>query len=187
MVAGSSARQHIHLQSNKIDCVTPSTKGGIILLQQLFYSMKWMVGNPRFQVWHFTITFDFKSLFNWLETPTIKLYSKHVTLTDKSYILHPTMGSSLKSVTWLPLPWTRRRPPLRHVALLIPPRRKFCTADVPLSPGISQSAPTAGWERRAIQLPRSNMFGSSGNAYPENIRSRQFRFPGQLGSLDTRD
>ena len=38
MVAGSSAHQHIHLQSNKIDCVIPSTKGGIIFLQQLFYS-----------------------------------------------------------------------------------------------------------------------------------------------------
>ena len=44
-----------------------------------------------------------------------------------------------------------------------------------------------GWERRAIQFPRSNMSGSSNNAYPESIRSRQFRFPKQLDSSDTRD
>ena len=41
--------------------------------------------------------------------------------------------------------------------------------------------------RGAIQLPLSDMFGSSDSAYPESIRSRQFRFPGQLGSSDTRD
>ena len=97
------------------------------------------------------------------------------------------MGSSLKSATWLPLPWTRRRPPLRQVASLIPPGRKFCTADVPPSPGISKPAPAAGWKRRAIQLPRSDMSESSGHACPENIRSQRFRFPGQLGSSDTRD
>lgn len=97
------------------------------------------------------------------------------------------MGSSLKSATWFPLPWTRGRPPLRHVASLIPPGRKFCTADVPPSPDISQSAPAVEWERRAIQLPQIDMFGSSGNAYPENIRSRRFRFPGQLGSSNTHD
>ncbi|RVX07968.1 hypothetical protein CK203_014738 [Vitis vinifera] len=93
--------------------------------------------------------------------------------------------------------------PLRHVELLIPPGRRFslippgrefCPADVPPSPDIShpefcpddvppsldisQPAPVAEWERRAIQLPRSDMSGSSGSTYPENIRSRQFRFPG---------
>ena len=52
---------------------------------------------------------------------------------------------------------------------------------------ISHPAPDAGWERRAFQLPRSDMSGSSYSAYPESIRSRQFRFTGQLGSLDTRD
>ena len=31
------------------------------------------------------------------------------------------VGSSLKSATWVPLPWPRRWPPLRHVASLIPP------------------------------------------------------------------
>ena len=46
---------------------------------------------------------------------------------------------------------------------------------------------TAGWERRAFQLPRSDMSGSSDSAYPESIHDRQFRFPGQLGSSDTRD
>ena len=53
--------------------------------------------------------------------------------------------------------------------------------------GYSHPVPDAGWERRAIQLPRSDMSGSSDSAYPESIRSRQFRFPGQLGSSDTHD
>ena len=47
--------------------------------------------------------------------------------------------------------------------------------------------PDAGWERRAIQFPRSDMSGSSDNAYPESFRSRQFRFLGQLGSSATRN
>ena len=64
---------------------------------------------------------------------------------------------------------------------------EFCPADVPPSPDISHPTPTAGWERRAIQLPRSSMSGSSNSAYPESIRSRQFRFPEQLGSSDTHD
>ena len=34
---------------------------------------------------------------------------------------------------------------------------------------------------------RSDMSESSDSAYPESIRSRQFRFPGQLGLSDTRD
>ena len=33
--------------------------------------------------------------------------------------------------------------------------------DVPPSPDISHPAPDAGWERRAFQLPRSDMSGSS--------------------------
>ena len=51
--------------------------------------------------------------------------------------------------------------------------------------GYSHPAPDTGWERRAIQLPRSDMSGSSDSAYPESIRSRQFRFPEQLGCLAT--
>ncbi|WJZ98180.1 hypothetical protein VitviT2T_016724 [Vitis vinifera] len=64
---------------------------------------------------------------------------------------------------------------------------EFCLVDVPPSPDISHSAPDTGWERRAIQLPRSDMSKSSDSAYPESIRNRQFRFPGQLGSSDTRN
>ncbi|RVW47753.1 hypothetical protein CK203_103396 [Vitis vinifera] len=64
---------------------------------------------------------------------------------------------------------------------------EFCPADVPPSPDISHPALDAGWERRAIQLPRSDISGSSNSACPESIRSRQFRFPGQLGSSNTRD
>ena len=64
---------------------------------------------------------------------------------------------------------------------------QFYLANVPPSPDISHSAPDTGWERRAIQLPRSGMSGSSDSAYPKSIRNRQFRFLGQLGSSDTRD
>ena len=64
---------------------------------------------------------------------------------------------------------------------------QFYPAGVPPSPDISHPAPTAGWERGTIQLPRTYMFGSSSSAYPENFCSRQFRFPRQLGSSDTRD
>ena len=111
---------------------------------------------------------------------------------DSCYNFHKTIqmvdvGSSLKSVMWLPLPWTCRRPPLRRVASLIPPGRKFCTANVPPSPDISQPAPTAGWERSAIQLPQIDMSGSAGDAHPEYIRARRFKFPGQLDSSYARD
>ncbi|WJZ81309.1 hypothetical protein VitviT2T_001158 [Vitis vinifera] len=61
------------------------------------------------------------------------------------------------------------------------------SADIPPSPDISHPVPDAGWERRAFQLPRSDMSGSSDSAYPESICNRQFRFPGQLGSSDTGD
>ena len=97
------------------------------------------------------------------------------------------VGSSLKSATWLPLPWTRRRPLLRRVASLIPPGRKFCTANVPPSPDISQPAPTVGQERSAIQLPRTDMSGSAGDAHLEYIRARRFKFPRQLDSSYARD
>ena len=100
---------------------------------------------------------------------------------------HLIVGSSLKSATWLSLPCTRRRSPLRHVASFIPPGRKFCPTNVPPSPDTSQSVSVAGWERGTIQLLLADMSGSSGNTYPENIRIQRFRFPGQLGSSDTRD
>ncbi|RVW71898.1 hypothetical protein CK203_058392 [Vitis vinifera] len=49
------------------------------------------------------------------------------------------------------------------------PHPKFCPADVPLSLDISHPAPDAGWERRAFQLPRSDISGSSDSAYPESF------------------
>ena len=64
---------------------------------------------------------------------------------------------------------------------------EFCPTDVPPSPDISYPAPDAEWERKAIQLPRTDRFESSNSVYPESIRNRQFRFPEQLGSSDTRD
>ena len=41
--------------------------------------------------------------------------------------------------------------------------------DVPPSPDISHPALDAGWERRAFQLPRSDISGSSDSAYPESF------------------
>nr|CAN70729.1 hypothetical protein VITISV_010385 [Vitis vinifera] len=41
--------------------------------------------------------------------------------------------------------------------------------DVPPSPDISHPAPDAGWERRAFQLPRSDISGSSYSAYSESF------------------
>ena len=46
---------------------------------------------------------------------------------------------------------------------------EFRPADIPPSPDISHPAPDAGWERRAVQLPRSDMSGSSDSAYPESF------------------
>ncbi|RVW93887.1 Retrovirus-related Pol polyprotein from transposon RE1 [Vitis vinifera] len=39
----------------------------------------------------------------------------------------------------------------------------------PFHPDILHSAPNAGWERRAFQLPRSAISGSSDSAYPESF------------------
>ena len=64
---------------------------------------------------------------------------------------------------------------------------ELCPADDSSSPDTSQSAPDAGWERKAIKLSPSDMSGSFDSTYPESICSRQFRFPRQLGSSDTRD
>nr|CAN77344.1 hypothetical protein VITISV_011625 [Vitis vinifera] len=36
-------------------------------------------------------------------------------------------------------------------------------------PDISHPAPDTGWERRAFQLPRSDVSGSSNSAYPESF------------------
>ncbi|WJZ89754.1 hypothetical protein VitviT2T_008949 [Vitis vinifera] len=44
------------------------------------------------------------------------------------------------------------------------------SASVPPSLDISHPTPDTGWERRAIQLPRSDMSGSSDSAYPESIQ-----------------
>ena len=46
---------------------------------------------------------------------------------------------------------------------------QFYLSDVPPSPDISHLAPSAGWERRTIQLPRVDMSGSFDNAYPDSI------------------
>ena len=48
---------------------------------------------------------------------------------------------------------------------------EFCPTDVPPSPDISYPAPDAEWERKAIQLPRTDRFESSNSVYPESIRS----------------
>ena len=43
------------------------------------------------------------------------------------------------------------------------------------------------WISHIRNSVQSNMSGSSDSAYPESICSRQFRFPRQLGSSDTRN
>ena len=49
------------------------------------------------------------------------------------------------------------------------PHPEFCPGDVPPSPDISHPAPDAGWERKAFQLPRSDISESSDSAYPESF------------------
>ncbi|RVW87088.1 hypothetical protein CK203_048339 [Vitis vinifera] len=49
------------------------------------------------------------------------------------------------------------------------PHPEFCSGDVPPSSDISHTANISGWERKAFQLPRSNISGSADSAYPENF------------------
>ena len=105
------------------------------------------------------------------------------------------VGSSLKIAAWLPLPcdmWHHSfHPDISHpdTANVLPypdvSQPPFYPADIPLSPNVSQSqfnpadvppspdishpAPIAGWERRTIQFPRTDMSGSSGDAYPDSL------------------
>nr|CAN67549.1 hypothetical protein VITISV_007125 [Vitis vinifera] len=46
---------------------------------------------------------------------------------------------------------------------------EFCPGDVPPSPDISYPVDISRWERRAFQLPRSDISGSAESAYPENF------------------
>ena len=54
---------------------------------------------------------------------------------------------------------------------------EFCSADIPpgcltsgtFHPDILHPVPNAGWERRAFQLPRSDISGSSDSAYSESF------------------
>ena len=46
---------------------------------------------------------------------------------------------------------------------------EFYMVYVPPSLDISHPAPDAGWERRAFQLPRLDISGSSNSAYPESL------------------
>ena len=49
------------------------------------------------------------------------------------------------------------------------PHSEFCPGDVPPSPNISHSADISGWERRAFQLPWSDISGSANSAHPESF------------------
>ncbi|WJZ87565.1 hypothetical protein VitviT2T_006935 [Vitis vinifera] len=49
------------------------------------------------------------------------------------------------------------------------PHPEFCPVEVSPSPDISHPAPDAGWERRAFQLLRSDISGSSDSAYLESF------------------
>ena len=45
----------------------------------------------------------------------------------------------------------------------------FCSAEVPPSLDVSHPADISGWERRAFQLPRSDISRSADSAYPESL------------------
>ena len=49
------------------------------------------------------------------------------------------------------------------------PHPEFYPDDVPPSPDVSHPALNAGWERRAFQLPRLDISGSSESAYSESF------------------
>ena len=107
------------------------------------------------------------------------------------------MGSSLKSAAWLPLPcdtWHRSfhsdgnshsfHPDVSQPQFYpadvpphpdpadVPPNPDIShpdLADVPPSPDISHPVHATGWERMTIQLPRIDMSGYFGDAYPDSL------------------
>ena len=108
-----------------------------------------------------------------------------------------TVGSSLKSAAWLPLPcdtWHRSfhsdgnshsfHPDVSQPQFYpadvpphpdpadVPPNPDIShpdLADVPPSPDISHPVHATGWERMTIQLPRIDMSGYSGDAYLDSL------------------
>ena len=86
-----------------------------------------------------------------------------------------------------PSPLATQTAPLATCDIAHSTRGEFGMVDVPSSSDISQSAPATGWKRSVIQLSWSDMSRSAGDAYPEYICGRRFRFPGQLDSSDTLD
>ena len=51
------------------------------------------------------------------------------------------------------------------------PHPEFCPGDVPPSPDVSHPADISDWERRAFQLPWSDISGSTDSAHPESFIS----------------
>nr|CAN69601.1 hypothetical protein VITISV_007657 [Vitis vinifera] len=49
------------------------------------------------------------------------------------------------------------------------PHPEFCPGDVPPSPDVSHPTDISGWERRAFQLPWSDISGSADSANPESF------------------
>ena len=49
------------------------------------------------------------------------------------------------------------------------PHPEFCPGDVTPSPDVSHPADISGWERRAFQLPWSDISGSTDSAHPESF------------------
>ena len=100
------------------------------------------------------------------------------------------VGSSLKNVMWLS--------PLRCAAQLIPPGGRILSGQRSTFSGYLTSGIMSGRHSTfsgyfTFLDGRGGQFNFPGQTcpdpliYPESIRSQQFRFPGQLGSSDTRD
>ena len=83
----------------------------------------------------------------------------------------PTVGSFLKKCRMAPFPLDTQTAPCNTWHRSFHPDvsySEFCPADVPpLRISHIRRSPVAEWERRTIQLPRADMSGSFGNAYPE--------------------
>ena len=111
----------------------------------------------------------------------------HVVQIDVSHFHYLNCGILPKKCHVAPSSLAMQTAPLATRGIAHSTRGEFCTTDVPPSPDISQSALATGWKRSAIQLLRSGISGSAGDAYPEYIRGRRIRFPKQLDSSDTRN
>ena len=60
-------------------------------------------------------------------------------------------------------------PPYDVPSSLDIPHPEFCPVDVPPSPDVSHPTPAVGWERKAFQLPWSDISRSAKSTHPESF------------------